>query len=119
MNIQLLKKIRRQILRTPRKFDMRFLHTSFESKEPVDFYTRCGTAHCICGWAAVLMEDDQIQNGVHGLGVFDITEKQGFSLFFTRSWPRKFRDAYENAPSYTAKAKFAAARIDHFIATGK
>ena len=51
-----------------------------------------------------------------------LTQKESIRLFVVDEWPAKFRRAYERAnddADFVGRAKVAAKRIDHFIATGK
>ena len=117
MNVKLLRRIAREIQKQPTAFDMRWLHT--KDGAACNFTELdCGTAHCICGWAAVLLKNSDIQNNRIGHEVFGIDEWQASRLFFVRAWPDKFAQLYGKRKTPQAKAKVAAARIEHFIATG-
>lgn len=115
MNVELLKKIKRRIVREPSKFRM-------------DEWS-CGTAHCIAGWACHLSGFKMISSN---LGAFltdgrptdiaackllRIDEEKGLDLFALDMWPKEFRQPYDHALTRTERAKIAAKRIDHFIAT--
>lgn len=131
MNIPLLKEIQARILAEPDAFRM-------------DTWS-CGTAHCIAGWALVL-SDLKIANpnaepwahvltdgrspmnaAAEALGLstendgdgdwFDDGNSEAKRLFLNDDWPRAFCNSYDEAESRRERAKIAAERIDHFIAT--
>jgi len=113
MNVALLKKIRARILRHPSKFRM-------------DVYT-CGTAHCIGGWACVLAGKtlDPLTNETTNGGqpwnvagaILRLKPAQRNRLFHQWEWPEQFQEKYHAAKRRDRRARIAAARIDHFIAT--
>lgn len=124
MNIPLLRAIQARILAEPDAFRM-------------DTWS-CGTAHCIAGWALTLnglkianpgevSGRQTVMGGLSPLAVaatlLELTSwasglPSGSSeLFFVEEWPRTFREAFETSTSRREKARIAAARIDHFIAT--
>lgn len=117
MNIPLLEKIAEVIEAQPELFDMGYWH--------------CETTHCIGGWAQRLSgraENIDTQDMADLLGI-ELTsdddclvydECEAGRLFLSDNWPTQFRDAYEianNSDNQAMKAKVAADRIRHFIAT--
>lgn len=137
MNIKLLKKIRREILRRPKQFNMNYWFR-YSPKE----ISHCGTSACIAGWAltfgqkttkpidaAKSLESEFGTAFIFQLGrwnanitkqaeeLLELTELQAQKLFFHTEWPENFKKAYIHGKTSTARAKAAAARIDHFIAT--
>lgn len=112
MNVELLRKIAAVIQEKPSKFDMVYLHSDREG-EPSD--RDCGTSHCIAGWAGVLLDKD-IGNG-NFRRVARCSEKAESRLLFDENWPEPFRSRYQKAKQRRTRAKVAAARIEHFIAT--
>ena len=104
MNVELLLKIKEQILKEPENFVMSVYH--------------CGTAHCIGGWAQV-MTGPRVDSMVttDALNALDISLAQGDKLFYVAGWPTKFRLAYVNDVTREGRVKAAVDRIDHFIAT--
>ncbi len=137
MNIKLLKRIQRAIVKEPRRFVM-------EYDIIPDPIAPCGTAACIAGHAVMLTKISRTrkswkvlgkklsQTGVSwwdtkkgAMSSLGIDCLQAHRLFHLSGWPDFFRKAY-NAAGYAdgltakercAKAKVAIARIDHFIAT--
>lgn len=145
MNTRLLRKIQKEILAEPLRFDMRLWLDQTSDVAP------CGAAACIAGWA-VLMDLQQKQgidwreaagkaqakeqNTVKGFYFFDrarkllaLTDPQGRRLFFLERWPTKFIRAYHDRWDHCCKgpgrrqqaavkmAALTVKRIDHFIAT--
>lgn len=118
MNVKLLRKIAKVIQERPREFDMRWLHVKNNAlgwDEPAEM--DCGTAHCICGWAAVIKNNPNLQNNVIGYEAFGILPAQANRLFFVGGWPSALRERYKKAKLDRTRARIAAARIEHFIAT--
>lgn len=139
MNIPMLKKVRAAILKRPRQFEMSsffckslLFDTDGDRTEPA---SHCGTAACIAGWAihiqtglktpqqtaehhkplaSVCPVDYYDEQGAMALGI-DINESR--KLFYASAWPCRFGDKYYSAKTATARAKIAAARINHFIKT--
>jgi hypothetical protein len=128
MNIKLLKQVKRHILAEPERFRM-------------DDWN-CGTAQCIGGWACSLagLKWKRSGEGTHrelateaevskvAALLLDIEaedcpesiygdDSEAARLFYTSSWPDEFRHQYEEAEDRRARARIAAERIDHFIAT--
>jgi hypothetical protein len=119
VNIELLEKIKQRILRAPQKFRM-------------DEWD-CGTAMCIAGLAcamdrhrpkAMWKQDYYFSPQLHaarllGFGKPDWADRtpRGNRLFFVDYWPDSFRDRFRAARLRKTKARIAAERIDHFIAT--
>lgn len=139
--IKILRRVKRHILARPTRLCMsKWLIKKIDSGRE-DYYSGdwdgakfqkyppCGTAACLAGWttmialpereiAAVNVEDIAARE----LGL-DYTQKH--KLFYVApicttafGWPEPFRSDYLKAKSQTARARIAAARIDHFIATG-
>lgn len=133
MNIPLLKRVKRAILKRPGQFEMGSFFAdilSFNNGTKEIPASRCGTAACIAGWAVHLSEEaktlkdtcraqsnrsDDIEE--RALDVLQLTPGEGHSLFYHRWWPEKFCLPYDKATSATTRAKVAAARIDWFIKT--
>jgi hypothetical protein len=124
MNVRLLRRIQRQILKEPKQFWMDAYFCDCISWQ----IPNCGTTACIAGWATALGKNknprqawltgvDARQYGEHKL---KITNVQASKLFFTDAWPRKYRTAYLKAlmaKRLADSARIAAKRIDHFINT--
>lgn len=122
MNVALLKKIKARILAKPNAFRM-------------DRWS-CGTAHCIAGWACVLNgvkptklyvgaadrsvtpDGTYVETRAADLLGLESADLGGNAerLFYEYEWPARFRS--DPTVGRKLKAKRAAARIDHFIATG-
>lgn len=130
MNIELLLKVKEQILREPRQFNMEhYFFTYEEGYEPdteEEKIPNCGTAACIAGWAIAIAyqqnprEANQNLNSYAGPIARDLLElhyMQSERLFHTCDWPKRFKDEYFSANTNQERAEVAARRIDHFIAT--
>ena len=110
MNIDLLLKVKEQILKQPELFDMSrwFLPTE------------CGTAACIAGWAWLLSGREEREfsgDRTRMVPQLDLTAEQERSLFHVCDWPRIFAGHYKSARTPAYRARIGAERIDHFIAT--
>ncbi len=116
MNIELLEKVKRQILCEPSQFNMMF----FE----------CYGVRCILSWAVELSDLDELYIDTFQIKhvmtkasyVLDIDIEQCHRLGYVERWPEEFRYAYKNVDGQSdvmqrLRAKIAAERIDHFIAT--
>jgi hypothetical protein len=112
MNVRLLRKIAKVIQEKPRQFDMRWLH--MKANKPT--LMKCGTAHCILGWASVMLKKD-IGNGGSGCDALGVDMESLNRLIFVGGWPIQFSKPHETRKTNHAKAKIAAARIEHFIKT--
>jgi hypothetical protein len=131
MNVKLLRRVKKHILEEPRRFVMRvfyfrkadLLRETFTSDthQPMRF-AKCGTAACIAGWSVLLTDglhadmNDVRARAISLLGL-NPNDYRHDELFDVCGWPTKFADAYEKARSQKARAKIAADRIEHFIAT--
>lgn len=135
MNIKLLRKIQKAILKEPRQFDMDRWY-SFASSVP-----NCKTTACIAGWAIAC--DRKVKpllaartfDGEFGVNTHSITYSgkpgdvaaqllgidldQREKLFQVGNWPRKYYIAYQRADTYKQRARIAFNRIGHFIKTGQ
>lgn len=125
MNIKLLRKIRRQILRTPRQFNILVYHAKdqkcvYSSIRAYPFsQEECGSVHCIAGWAQIFSgRFDGTFSGAIARQVLELEYEQSLKLFHISWWPENLRRQYYDATTNTQKAKVAAERIDHFIKTG-
>jgi hypothetical protein len=136
MNVELLRKVKEHILEEPRRLIMnswRVLANGMDKSslarkagpnsfrgdggEVVEF-ANCGTAACISGWACIITGQKRVRDfKSRGRKILDLNEHQAERLFLPDSWPNEFYRAYEHANSQKERAKIAAARIDHFIAT--
>jgi hypothetical protein len=139
MNVKLLRRIQKHILAEPQRLLMAegiVQGNPGEAKsgwfgpsgEPAQIILpNCGTAGCIAGWACILETKDkanlpriwpQVRYGAAELiGIPDGRGEGGQNLFHVRFWPAKFKRAYLKAKRQKTRAKIAAARIEHFIAT--
>jgi hypothetical protein len=135
MNVKLLKKIKREILKEPLRFNMDFWIGTNDRTAP------CHTTACIAGWATILdikrvqpkkswaeigtiVEEnltDQDRFCEDGAAKLGLSPYQTQVLFYERNWPKQFQDNFGGRETKRAKrlrrAKLAAARIDHFIQT--
>ncbi len=120
MNVELLQEVKEKILAEPQSFDMCSWHRR----------SKCGTTHCIAGWADVLVNQEEFPStkseayyaSLFGLGLqYEKTSR----LFYVEQWPEPFRTQYlekDLLRSITQEdlkdlAQIAANRIDLFIET--
>lgn len=130
MNVQLLERVRDHILEKPRRLMMgrwvqrqSFTGSTYISDHgrPVK-YAECGTAACIAGWTCVLA-DERLNHSSESYieqratDLLGLTDLQHYRLFYTGSWPERYRKAYYKATNMTERAKVAARRINAFIKT--
>lgn len=130
LNVKLLRRIQKAILRHPDQFDMEWWFQSylkFNSKPALLEAGGCGTAACIAGWAVHLSRGHR-RLATTRRAVWDthneatrllrIDSGRQCPLYNIGAWPEEFRNGYEGAETPLARAKVAVARIDHFIETG-
>lgn len=134
MNIRLLRKIKRTILKRPDQFEM----DAWFSEQLVLGHTEqckpaggCGYAACIAGWAIVLSDkrSNKINVAKHyselvhyNNDIFERARKllgltcgQANFLFLEWRWPSDFKYPYRKSMSPLGRARIAAKMIDHFI----
>lgn len=124
MNIELLRKIKAEIVAEPDAFRM-------------DVWT-CGTAHCIAGWAIQLsglmfdpvIEEERPADTVGGRSAMDvaaellhISDDEAMALFLVSGWPDDTSAAYDAIPdelpdARQRRAAIAADLIDAAITSG-
>lgn len=128
MNIELLEKVKTQILAEPRGFDMH-KWVGLDGEHETILGEPCGTVCCIAGWAATLsgfsvaylnaMLDDagRDEEPVFSIAraVLQIDHSDANSLFYSGSWPQPFAGDYKSAETPEARARVAVARIDALI----
>ena len=138
MNVELLEKVKKRILKQPKRLNMQYWGTAVEGCGFVLQIPPCKTQACIAGETVLakrLVKIDKVNGGfLFPKGEFRIADKaaallnlsneQADRLFYTKSirynggcWPAQFDKAYKEALTPLERAKVAAARIDHFIAT--
>lgn len=126
MNIKLLRQIQAAILAEPDKFDMGNWFCP-------DAASPCGTSACIAGYAITLgLKAATPREGY--VAWWTSTAHESYSesackflrldydkhrdiLFFADNWPQPFKKRYFRARRRSTRARVAAGRIDHFIAT--
>jgi hypothetical protein len=138
INVELLLKIKEQVLANPKHVDMdswlrvgnsdpdslqEFGDVGFPKEwigDPERF-TACNTTACLAGWAVLLSPDAKDYEGEHisfaarlflGLSV-----NQSDLLFHLSFWPTSFYEEYTQAKTPQERAQAVADRIDHFITT--
>lgn len=144
MNTKLLRRIQREILKEPRRFDMRSFIDITAPQAP------CRTAACIAGWALVITsatdapitettfprlarqvraaeekrmrQDEEAGESYEGQAkkVLGLTGPQATRLFYHGAWSRALYRPYVSAllgGDYAKAARIACSRIDHFIKT--
>lgn len=134
LNVRLLNRVKRQILKEPKQFQMdSYFDTAGHYSDTADKIPNCGTAACIAGWALALdkgITPEQAKGKV--LNYRTLTGERadrilgargaGWKLFNDCAWPESFRDEWRRLTKlkqWKRRAKVAAARIDHFIKTGE
>lgn len=118
MNVRLLRRIEKRILKEPGQFDMGdWLRRGL----PKDKLHPCGTEACIAGWACILSKKVP-RSYLHVQEV--ATKLLGISpygaqcLFVPTFWPNKFGTVSASFnPGTKAYARNAVRRIEHFIKT--
>lgn len=116
MNVELLLKVKEAILAQPEMYDQ-------------DEF--CESAHCIAGFAVAIAEpqtwrllkekaDGPMQVSYAARRLLDVPDRFNWQSLCGHAWqwPAPFDDQYAVAESSLSRAQVAAARIDHFIATG-
>jgi hypothetical protein len=127
INVKLLRKIAKHITDKPRRFVMRtFMYSTdgwgdeFRADDgSMQKFEKCGTVACIGGWA-VLLTDGVAPTGEIRARAVEILGIQGMNedkLFEVTMWPTEFTKRYWAAKTQRQRAKVAAERIEHFIAT--
>jgi hypothetical protein len=122
MNVELLRKIAAVIQEKPAEFNMQSFHEKAEEEWSEEFELRdaeenkwisCTTTHCIAGWAQLLSPERDISKDAEGdaARLLELSREQSDRLFFGFNWPKGFSGSL-------ASPQEAAARIEHFIATG-
>lgn len=118
MNVRLLRRIQKQILKEPRQF---YQDAWFERAEGIP---NCGTAACIAGWAIALSKKMTPAKAIgkfkdpskFGRRLLDLEKEQSEKLFYRENWPSKYGRLYSSS-SIKEKARTAVKRIDRFIST--
>lgn len=117
MNVELLRRVQKQILDEPRQFDMDgwFTQSIWRGKA----IPNCGTAACIGGWAIALskrmtpseasLSTTRIEETASR--ILDLTYGEAKRLFMFARWPLQFQIQPSN------NVKQAVDRIEHFIVT--
>lgn len=127
MNVRLLRRIQKQILKEPRQFQMESVFTDhLNVKIP-----HCGTAACIVGWAIAMQSklkprlaceilsiggDSRIKS-YNESEIFRIDGRSASRLVNFYQWPDKFKKVWIDKEGTRAFARQAVRRIDHFIKT--
>lgn len=121
MNVELLQKVKQQILAEPHRFNMLKWIGNRDNEEfysTDNFYHYCGTTACIAGWTVLLSTKDRL---VHyeifdrALQFLDISFDEAEKLFYAHSWDREDFCEYD-AADIIGKSIVAARVIDKFIA---
>lgn len=138
MNVKLLRKIQRTILKHYRQVDMSSWFDSTSARTP-----RCGTTACIAGWAVTFqvaptklspllaaksmnpnflshgswMVGDRVKEMTQaGMEALDLTPNQADRLFFDNSWPEELSvKLATQRPGTKRYAQVVSERIDLFI----
>lgn len=100
LNIELLTKIKEQILREPERFDMSCFFDEEDDPFPpfTDDGSYCGTSACIGGWAIFLSDKKLNSPGEHmddkAQALLGFPKRELTSLFYANCWPEDLRDEY-------------------------
>ena len=131
MNVELLRRIQKEILEEPLRINMdKWAYCPDETEDPPP----CGTVACIAGWAIALSRDlrgEDLVNYLYldvpacgiqpfgaAIGVLSLGFVEAGHLFFVGEWPKKFIDALtERLPGTPGYARVVSDRIDFFIDT--
>lgn len=128
LNLELFEQVKAAILAEPENFGMDDYYGSPDLvgvKQPQE--NKCGTAHCIAGFAALL-----------GTGTRDLSQLPGgaeatarkllgckpddlghIGLFFVADWPADLSDEYQSARTNKLAAKIVVKAIDTYIENPK
>lgn len=124
LNVKLLRKVKRHILRKPTRLRMsllqekgtpgtsiRGLMSRWGEPEFMKIPT-CGTVGCIAGWTCMLSGNGRVdlQPAMELLGLREC------SLCFVHQWPSDLREMYYTAKSQTRRAALVGLAIDRVIA---
>lgn len=127
MNIKLLQKIKKAILKEPRRLEMESWASKVERGEFSNpkHYPPCGTAACIAGHAVWLENPKAFKAAIIGKKekeidqraqrLLQITQGQSARLFYVTWWPYDLSDQYREANTPLKRARIAVKRIDRFI----
>lgn len=134
LNVRLLRRIKKHILDEPRRFIMYGLvkrgrpgQLYYSDNGRTATYPACGTAACIAGWASILSGVKRPNNtcvAARRIGLNQewdnaLNSTQADNVFYSDLWPEPFRSLYRKAQTTPKRAKIAADRIEHLIATGE
>lgn len=121
MNIELLRRIKQQILQNPELYDQ-------DSWVNVHRKTECGTACCIAGWACQLDDIRKFKSLINEIesyktpgfsirgtarNLLDLTQNQDTELFIY--WPASYKKRYIYANNARERAAIGAEYIDYFV----
>ncbi len=117
---KLLRQLIQCILNDPSQFNM-------DAWIERDNKSSCGTTSCIAGWVAYLVNpekfstpacstDELIRTAAEALDIYGRTADE---LWYVVHWPNEFIRKYELAKTPRQRAEVAAARIEHYIKTGR
>lgn len=113
MNVRLLRRIEKRILKEPGQFNMGVWVRRWFPKSK---RRPCGTEACIAGWACLLSKSgnsSDFQNTA--IRLLGLSSEQSLRLFSFASWPPQFQTtAKEGTLTY---ARNAVRRIECFIKT--
>jgi hypothetical protein len=124
VNVELLKKVRENILDEPEHFDMEnWISVTYEGED----FEACGTTCCIAGRAHVIdclergVTDSQRQKDTfeYGTGCMRLLGYESWeeykSLIYNDHWPMPWFDQFRKAPNKYERAKVAADYLGHLI----
>lgn len=123
INVKLLRKVKKHILEEPSRFFMNsvIVRGAPGAKVTLDGIEReipkCGTAACIAGWACILSGETEPIGMSRAEKLLGLDDHGGTRLFVEDCWPDKFHRRWQQSKTLITRAKIAAERIDHFIAT--
>jgi hypothetical protein len=119
MNVRLLRRIQRQLLKEPDSYDQNAYVDTHTTDDGV-----CHTRACISGWACLLsgksVNDIRFSFGV-AQQLLGLTYEQADRLFSpiegSTDWPERYARQYLEAKTPRGKARAGFRRIEHFICT--
>jgi hypothetical protein len=137
INVRLLRRIEKEILAKPEKFDMRDYarpvgvgHEDWANRAYTeqDSFELCKTTACIAGWADLLQNRRCSIYGIasRAIEILGLTYEQADRLFYLgvqthdEHWPEQFERPYLKAikkKKWADAAQIAVERIEHFIKT--
>lgn len=128
LNVRLLRRVKKAILKEPSQFVMGdwFVCDGTEGRHDIERKIKnCGTAACIAGWTVALTvkknpkearEAAALDGGVVRIAANSLGLGPDWdNLFYIDCWPEKFQRQWYKAKTLKGRASIAARRIEDYI----